>query len=134
MAKSKQLKPNSADPTEVTVTYDLFDLPTAFHKAGLAGLLLLIQSLRQRNILTEFQSRYALAPTSATVTFTEPILQLLMDDLYDASIIEVAVKSKWQGATVKREEVVEETASSTTSYSRLAAFFAIIIQTRTGFG
>ena len=41
MAKSTQA-------TELTLSYSLFDLPSAQHKAGLAGLLLLIDSLRQR--------------------------------------------------------------------------------------
>ena len=96
------------DPTEVTVTYDLFDLPTAFHKAGLAGLVLLIESLKARKLLTGEDARYAVTPTTATVTFTESLLQRLMDDLYDARVVEVAVKAKWAGAEVKREEMVEE--------------------------
>jgi hypothetical protein len=35
---------------EVTLHYHLSDLPTAQHKAGLAGLLLLIESMRQRGL------------------------------------------------------------------------------------
>src|SRR5579871_1567849 len=50
-----------------------------------------------------------LTTTSATVTFTEKTVQGLFDDLYDAQVVEVAVKSKWQGQQPKREEEVEET-------------------------
>jgi len=37
-AKAAKTKP--IEPSSITITYDLFDLPTAQHKAGLAGLLL----------------------------------------------------------------------------------------------
>ena len=38
----------AAPGASVTVKYDLFDLPTAQHKAGLAGLLLQIESMKAR--------------------------------------------------------------------------------------
>ena len=43
-------KPKAANPAQVTITYDLFDLPTAQHKAGLAGLLLQIESMQSRKL------------------------------------------------------------------------------------
>ncbi len=46
--KGKSSKPGAAEPLLVPVTYELFDLPTAQHKAGLAGLLLQIESMRNR--------------------------------------------------------------------------------------
>jgi CRISPR-associated protein Cmx8 len=98
-------------PDEIEVTYDLFDLPTAFHKAGLAGLVMLIDSLKKRRLLNRQDARYVLTPTQARVIFTESLVQQLMDDIYDARIVEVAVKTRWQGATVKREETTEETES-----------------------
>lgn len=98
-AKSKA-KP--AEPTEVVIHYDLFDLPSAFHKAGLAGLVLLIESLKTRHNLQDEEAKYELKTTTITITFTEALLQKLMDDLYDAQTVEVAVKSRWQGAEVKR--------------------------------
>ncbi len=111
MAKAKAApKPKGAKsvPTEVVVTYDLFDLPTAYHKAGLAGLVLVIESLKARNVLTDETAKYIMTPTRVTVTFTEPMVQALMDDVYGARVVEVKVKSKWAGAELKREETVEE--------------------------
>src|SRR2546429_6102027 len=91
VAKSRKPKtPKAADagkpaaPSEVVVEYDLFDLPTAFHKAGLAGLILLIESLKARQVLTAAESKYQATATGATVTFTESLVRKLMDDLYDA--------------------------------------------------
>src|SRR5438270_8991911 len=95
----------------VTVKYDLFDLPTAQHKAGLAGLLLQLHHMQQpqrglpAGAIPEVEE---LTPTSATIRFTAQSVQGLFDDLYDARIEEVAVKSKWAGATLKREEETEE--------------------------
>src|SRR5437016_6096082 len=109
MAKTKvPTKPEArpVNPTEVAVAYDLFDLPTAFHKAGLAGLVLLLESLKARRVLKDGDVKSQLNPTSATISFTEPLLQKLMDDVYDARVVEVSVRSKWQGAELKREESV----------------------------
>jgi CRISPR-associated protein Cmx8 len=49
-----------------------------------------------------------LTPTSATISFTERSIQALMDEAYAAEIVEVAVRSRWQGQAPKREEEVEE--------------------------
>lgn len=51
MAKTEQPrtpKKKPSEPPEVVVRDDLSSLPTAFHKAGLAGLILLIESLKAR--------------------------------------------------------------------------------------
>ena len=90
--------------------YDLHELPTAQHKAGLAGLLLQIESMKQRRErgfdLGEPPTIDEQTPTSATFTFTEASTRALFDDLYDAAVVEASVKSKWQGATLKRTDEV----------------------------
>lgn len=112
MAKPKasaKKKANANEPTEVVIEYDLLDLPTAFHNAGMAGLVLLIESLKDRQKLGDKLATYETTATTLRVVFTRSLLKTLMDDLYDADVIEVKVKSKWQGATVKRiEETTEE--------------------------
>jgi CRISPR-associated protein Cmx8 len=92
--------------SEISLSYSLFDLPTTQHKAGLAGLLLLIDSMQQRRLgpvprVTDFTA------TSVKLSFTREALQATFDDLYDAEIRETEVKQKWQGASPKREETVE---------------------------
>lgn len=115
MVKAKEKTPPI---TSATVKYDLFDLPTAQHKAGLAGLVLQIQDMEARakkggGIRPESIPRVdELKATSAVVTFTEASVQGLMDDLYAAQVVEVTVRSKWQGQAPKREEEVEETDAS----------------------
>ncbi len=100
MAKAKP-------PETVTITYDLFDLPTAQHKAGLAGLLLQIDHMNGRRPKSPTPRIVERTAISVTIEFTAETTQSLLDDLYDAQIVEAKVKSKWQGATLKREEAQE---------------------------
>ncbi|KUJ96916.1 MAG: hypothetical protein XD41_0136 [Desulfonauticus sp. 38_4375] len=68
---------------KITLSYNLFDLPTAQHKAGLAGLLVLIESLKRRNVspLPEVEE---MTPSRVVISFTKESIQVLFDDLYDA--------------------------------------------------
>jgi CRISPR-associated protein Cmx8 len=94
----------------VTVTYDLFDLPTAQHKAGLAGLVLQIRHMArpERGLPPEvIPDLVGCTPTSATIRFTEQSTQALFDEVYDSSIEEVAVRSKWPDAKLKRVDEVD---------------------------
>lgn len=85
--------------------YDLFSLPTAQHKAGLAGLLLHLDSLRQRQISPI--PRATVTAASAEIEITRESLQTLFDDLYDAEWREVEVKQKWKDKEPKRIEFKE---------------------------
>ncbi len=109
MAKTKAKK---SDPSTVTITYDLFDLPSAQHKAGLAGLLLQIESMRNRGLTTPTFEFDELEPhTKVRVTFTPKTVNAMFDDLYAAEPVNVQVKSKWKGAelvdTIKISEEVK---------------------------
>src|SRR5437763_1037349 len=102
-------KTRPAPITSVTVKYDLFDLPTAQHKAGLAGLLLQIGSMKNRKCpdgsCPEILEQTA---TSATIRFTEIGIQGLFDDVYDASLERVEVRSKWPSQEPVDVREVEE--------------------------
>src|SRR3954468_24518206 len=104
----KTAKP--APPTSIDVRYDLHDLPTAQHKAGLAGLLLQIEDMRERRDTGRLRSDIEIpevvgqTATTAEIRFTERSVQDLFDDLYAAEIVEKKSKTKWQGAAEKRQE------------------------------
>ena len=96
----------------VRMTYQLLDLPTAQHKAGLAGLVLQIRSMEQRKFSKDQRPTIvALDPTSATFDFSEESVRSLFDDLYDAEHAEISVKSKWPGQAPIREDEIDETGS-----------------------
>ncbi len=115
MAKAAAKKP-PAKGEAITVTYDLFDLPTAQHKAGLAGLILMLRWMEKQHRQDEEKRERLvpkiteLTPTAATITFTEDSVQGLFDAIYSAKTVEVLVKSKWANATESRPDVfVDET-------------------------
>jgi CRISPR-associated protein Cmx8 len=98
-------------PDGVTVRYDLHELPTAQHKAGLAGLLLQIESMNDRRDggakLPMPPQVLSQGPAFAEVRFAVESTQSLFDDLYSATIEEAAVAQKWQGKEPKAVREVE---------------------------
>lgn len=96
-------------PDAITLRYDPLLLPTAQHRAGLAGLLTLRRSLDVRRVGS--LPEYAIdADGAVTITLSKDSLQTLLDDLYDAY---------WQGRRSQNRpagggfrnlrEVIEET-------------------------
>jgi CRISPR-associated protein Cmx8 len=87
-------------PDAVTLDFDLFDLPTAQHRAGLAGLILQIDAMGPNG----YRKTPKLIPViekltskSATITFTRESMQGVFDELYAAKLVEVVVATKWPG-------------------------------------
>jgi CRISPR-associated protein Cmx8 len=103
------MKTEPIEAATVTIAYDLFDLPTAQHKAGLAGLLLQIDHMRGRKPQPPTPRVVERSATAATIEFAAETVQALMDNLYDAENVQVKVKSKWQGAAPLAEDFIEET-------------------------
>ena len=76
----------------IVLDYDLFSLPTAQHKAGLAGLLLMIESMRMRKMKPLPEVKKCTA-SGARISFTEESMKLMFDDLYKGKKV-VTKKSK----------------------------------------
>ncbi|QGJ71781.1 Type I-MYXAN CRISPR-associated protein Cmx8 [Planctomycetales bacterium 10988] len=93
----------------ITLSYRLSELPTAQHKAGLAGLVLQVQHMQKQEIPEEeVPELHDVTTDSVSITLTEKSCQRLFDELYTAKIVETKVKSKWPGAKPLREEVEEK--------------------------
>lgn len=86
------MPPKNDLPESITLTYHLAELPTAQHKAGLAGLLLLIRNLQERkelgHVIGELPTFEHLPNGKVTLEFTPKGLQTVFDDFYDADSIE----------------------------------------------
>jgi hypothetical protein len=67
----------------LSLDYELFDLPTALHKAGLAGMLLHIQNLKEREVDKPIPEIEQMNAHSARVRFTKQSFKTLFDDLYE---------------------------------------------------
>lgn len=102
-------KATTSVPASVSIRYNLLDLPTAQHKAGLAGLLLEVESMRERGLLPESIPKIELLdPMTVEATFTETSLRGLFDDLYDAKKVLVESSSKWPGtAPVEQKDKLD---------------------------
>src|SRR3954465_15902397 len=78
-------------PDRVTLTFDLLDLPTAQHRAGLGGLILQIDSMgpegnrKDPRLIPVIED---LTSTSAKIAFTRNSMQGLFNDLYAARLID----------------------------------------------
>lgn len=89
----------------IELIYDPFTLSTTQHRAGLAGLLVLVESLRKRKIkpLPEVSINQ---DDTIFVRFTEESLNVLFNDLYDATTEEIERRQKrYKGKGVKKREV-----------------------------
>ncbi|MFO1352406.1 MAG: type I-MYXAN CRISPR-associated protein Cmx8 [Gammaproteobacteria bacterium] len=96
----------SAPEPELVLEYELFDMPTAQHKAGLAGLILHLKNLEKREV-TPRPRIESVAPQSARFRFTQRDFQTLFDDLYDGYWTEARVRQKYQNKDPKRIEEVK---------------------------
>lgn len=81
------------DPERITLTYDLHDLPTTQHRAGLAGLILQIDAMGPKGYrkdpgLVPVIDEASLTATSATIAFTRDSMQGVFDDLYSATLVD----------------------------------------------
>ncbi|MDB5392431.1 MAG: cmx8 [Planctomycetaceae bacterium] len=136
MAKKTVLaesKPNMNTVTEmVEITYDLFDLPTAQHKAGLAGLVLQIQSMNDRRLPKDSIPEVVgeVGTTTVTFRFTEKSVNGLMDDFYDARLVKVEVKSKWPGEPPLEEKLIDEKDDDTGQVKKVKRFVYEVVQPR----
>ena len=77
----------------IELTYDPFSLPTTQHRAGLAGLLVLVESLRKRKI-KPLPEVHTSQDQRISVRITEDSLTTLFNDLYDATMGEAESSTK----------------------------------------
>ena len=92
---------------EITLHYDPYHLPTTQHRAGLAGLLILINSMEHRNIsplpIYTRQNGYY------EITFNIKSLVSVFNELYDAKTEERQSRIKYQKQIPKRiEKILDE--------------------------
>jgi CRISPR-associated protein Cmx8 len=76
-----------SDVQTITLDYDLFTLPTAQHKAGLAGLILLVDTMRDREMspLPEIE----IGQTVCSVTWTKESMQAVFNEWYAPTTVEI---------------------------------------------
>ncbi len=86
-------RPKKSVSDSLPLEYNLFDLPTAQHKAGLAGLLIFMLGMDPPIEPT------TMTATEATIALTHDQMQSVFDELYDAEKIEIASAKKFRKKT-----------------------------------
>jgi CRISPR-associated protein Cmx8 len=116
-------------PDQIRVAYQLDELPTAQHRAGLAGLLLQIRVMNERREPSSRIPEVAkITPTSAELIFTKESVQGVLDDLYEAIPVEVATPRKWPGSEPLREQIIEQVDRETGKKKSVRQFVYEVIQ------
>lgn len=94
----------------MALRYDLRDLPTAQHRAGLAGLVLVAKALKDRGLgpLPEVD---VVSASEVRVGLAQGGLATLLNDVYAASIEELPLRQQRKGQEPLRIDEVEETDS-----------------------
>jgi CRISPR-associated protein Cmx8 len=117
------------EPQSLTLKYDLNDLPTSQHRAGLAGLLLQIRSMKARRVNPrEIPDVSEPTVTTVDVTFTAETIQGVFDDLYAAMFVEAASPNRWAKATIKREDVVDRVDKKTKKTKSVKMFIYDVVE------
>ncbi|PJZ60801.1 type I-MYXAN CRISPR-associated protein Cmx8 [Leptospira adleri] len=88
LPKPESKKEPEEEPKEITLEYKLHELPSSQHKAGLAGLYLIIDWLDKQNINKDLIKKIEISETSLKVTLTKQDLKDLFDEIYKLEIVE----------------------------------------------
>lgn len=87
--------------------WDLHELPSSQHRAGLAGLALCVRFLQRNHDCDGVCEIESMDERGLTLSVDRKGMQSLFDDVYDASLEETRSKAKWAGAEPKRVDEVE---------------------------
>ena len=88
----------------VLVSWSLPDLPTAQHKAGLAGLFVYVSKMPEFIQNAPFPVIESVSPLELSVRFTQASLTALMDSVYAGEKHLVESRTKWQRSNAGRGE------------------------------
>jgi len=105
-AAKKPVEGDTANSKVLELHWDLHELPSSQHRAGLAGLALSIDFLK-RNANRSGVCEVDITDTGLTLRVDRTGMQSLFDDVYNATLEESHSKSKWAGVEPKRIDEVE---------------------------
>jgi CRISPR-associated protein Cmx8 len=96
-----------SDPNAVLkVRWDLHELPSSQHRAGLAGLALSVEFLKRKPNRKGLCEIERIDERGLSIAADREGMQSLFDDVYSATLEETAVKVKWAGLEPKRVDEV----------------------------
>ncbi len=97
MATKRQTANKQASPdAHLELTYQLAELPTSQHRAGLVGLVMLVRYINAQGTPKSEAAVTNISPHSASFSFTEPGMQRLFDCAYDTTMGEVSTEKPYK--------------------------------------
>lgn len=103
--KSKPKQRRSAPPSVISLNYSLAELPTSQHRAGLAGLVLMIRWLTEQERINGICEFTRIDDQGATIQLDEPGLKTLFAETYD--FIEGERESEKLRTRTKSKKVIQ---------------------------
>lgn len=129
MKAPKKPKANRIDSdAALKLHWDLHELPSSQHRAGLAGLALCVAFLKRKSDRKGICELESLDERGLTLVVNRPGMQGLFDDVYDAAVEETRSKSKWPGSEAKRidEVVVKDEKSGKTKTEKRFVYDRVV--------
>jgi len=117
----------TADPTTVYLSYTLAELPTSQHRAGLVGLIMLLQDLEKSDCSNTLVKQ--LTETGAQIALNEDDLKILLDEVYAASEELQGREAPFKGVEptkVEELEVIDPKNSNKTKLKKLYFYPQIV--------
>lgn len=105
-SKKAKLKIAKSDPI-LELRWNLHELPSSQHRAGLAGLALCVEFLKRKPDRKGTCETKQIDDEGLTFVVDRQGMQSLFDDVYHATLEETRSKGKWAGAEPKRTEEVQ---------------------------
>lgn len=104
----RKKRADAAEPnTVLKLRWDLHELPSSQHRAGLAGLAMCVAFLRRKPNRKGMCEVETIDERGLALAIDRAGMQSLFDDLYDATMEETRSRAKWAGVEPKRVEDVE---------------------------
>jgi len=105
--KKHRKSEGAASSQVLKLQWDLHELPSSQHRAGLAGLALSVEFLKRKPDRKGVCEIEHIDDHGLTLAMDRLGAQSLFDDIYDATVEETRSKSKWAGAEAKRVDEIE---------------------------
>ncbi|EMY79324.1 hypothetical protein LEP1GSC060_2315 [Leptospira weilii serovar Ranarum str. ICFT] len=106
---SKSKKESLEKIEEITLEYKLHELPSSQHKAGLAGLYLIIDWLDKQDINKDLIKKTEISETGLKVTLTKKDVKDLFDEIYKLEDVEIMNGTKPKKGEFQSFEKIEKT-------------------------
>ena len=125
-ARKRKARENADNGKVLKLSWNLHELPSSQHKAGLAGLALCVQFLERKPDRRGTCSIECIDENGLTLAVDRDGMQRLFDDVYDASLEEQERKAKLKKGKGEQKLKTEEPESDQSTYDQVVPRGALV--------